>query len=104
LKPFSLSSCDELIDDALRVIGEITELSFPDVQTVRRYERIAEFETECTVFRQGRIANDEAGLAGSEIIEGNILMFIDLVVDDSVSLGERATLNVLSRDADVDMF
>jgi hypothetical protein len=29
LKPFDLTRCNELIDDTLRIVGEVTELSLP---------------------------------------------------------------------------
>jgi hypothetical protein len=35
LKPFDLTGCNELIDDTLRIVGEVTELSLPHHQSVR---------------------------------------------------------------------
>lgn len=96
LQPLPFPSGNKLIDDTLRVIREITKLSFPNRQTIGRDERIPEFETECAEFGEGGVADDETGLAASEVVERDVLLFVDLVVDDGVALGEGAAFDVLS--------
>ena len=44
--PFRFCRDDELIDDGLRAIGEITKLGFPQTKHVRIIERVAVIETE----------------------------------------------------------
>lgn len=46
LQPLGLSRCDELVDDALRVVGEVTELSFPHHESVGRGQRISVLESK----------------------------------------------------------
>ena len=46
LEPFDFAGRDELIDDALTIVGKVTELGFPDDQGVRRGKRISVFEAE----------------------------------------------------------
>src|SRR5258705_6745812 len=96
LKPFPLPSRNELIDNTLRVICKISKLSFPNGKTIGRHERIPKFETECAEFGQGRVADHETSLAPSKVVERDVLLFVDLVVNDGVALGERPTFDVLS--------
>lgn len=46
LKPLDLARGDELIDDALCVVGEIAKLSFPHDESIGRRERVTVFEAE----------------------------------------------------------
>ncbi len=45
--PLGLAAADELVDDALRRVGEVTELRFPDDQRVGTRQRVSQFES-CT--------------------------------------------------------
>ena len=45
-QPLGFAGGDELVDDALRAVGEIAELRFPQHQALRVGERIAIFEAE----------------------------------------------------------
>lgn len=55
--PFRLSWRDELINDALSCVGEISELSFPNDKRVRIDHRITEFESKNSVLWEGWIAD-----------------------------------------------
>jgi hypothetical protein len=46
LQPLGLSRSDKLVDNALSVIGEVTELGLPHDQGIRGGQRVAVFETE----------------------------------------------------------
>ena len=48
--PLLLTGADELVDDHLRVVGEISELRFPDNQGVRVGGRIAVLERQHRLF------------------------------------------------------
>ena len=50
--PLGLSAANELIKDALRIVGEISELRLPADQRVRIALRVAELETYTCSFRQ----------------------------------------------------
>lgn len=50
LQPLPLTRSDELVDDTLRVVCEVTELCLPDSQRVGGDERVTEFKTEGTIF------------------------------------------------------
>lgn len=101
LEPLPLARSDELIDDALRVIREIAELRFPNRQTLRRDEGITQFETERAEFGQGGIAHDERRLVRPEVVQGDVLRLVLLIVDHRVSLGERPSLDILSAHANM---
>jgi len=42
--PLGLSAADELVEDALRVVGEVAELCLPADQRTRAVLRVAQFE------------------------------------------------------------
>lgn len=104
LEPLAFTSGNELINDTLSVVSEVTELSFPDSEGVRRHEGVAEFETECTILGKVRVADNKAGLVRAEIVERNVLLFIDLVMDNGMALREGTTFDILTRQADMDFF
>lgn len=103
LQPFPLSTSNELIDDALRIVRKVTELRLPHGQAVWRNEGVPELEAEGTEFGEGGVADDEAGLGGVDVVEGHVLLLVLLVVDDGVTLGESSSLDILSGDTDVDL-
>lgn len=48
LQPLALSSRNELVNNALRVVGEVAELSFPNGEGTGGDQRVAKFEAEGT--------------------------------------------------------
>ncbi|KAJ3521791.1 hypothetical protein NMY22_g12164 [Coprinellus aureogranulatus] len=62
LQPFPLPRGDELVDDGLGGVHEITTLSFPDGESVGQNEGVTEVETESTEFGERRVADNEASL------------------------------------------
>ena len=55
--PFCESAADELINNDLCAVGEITKLGFPDHQSVRIRRCIAVFKTKYSLFRQQGVEN-----------------------------------------------
>lgn len=101
LEPLLLTSSQELVDNDLSSVGEITELSFPDNERVRVDERVTQFETEDTIFRQGGVGDGESTLFGADVVQESVLATVLLVVENSMTLREGTTLNILTRDTDV---
>ena len=119
-----MSAADELIDDALSSVGEVPELGLPQHQGVRIRHGVAQLETEDAVLRQGGVSNTVGSLdkeftrvknpsSGSgtnlsfylvrvEVGQGVVggLVF-GLVMQDVVTMGESAALNVLPGQTDV---
>lgn len=50
LEPLGFSSGNELIDDALSVVGEVTELCLPHHESIRGSQRVSVFETKAVKF------------------------------------------------------
>ena len=48
LHPLDLTGCDELVNDTLSVVGEITKLGLPHHQSVGRGQGVSVLETEST--------------------------------------------------------
>src|SRR5690606_11824795 len=102
LLPFILRCCDVLIDDHLRAIGEVTELSLPADQVRPRFDRIAVFEAEYPGFRQAAAVHVEAGIANvraSELRERRPAFACKRVVHGRVPLRERTASRILTADA-----
>ncbi len=99
-QPFAFARRDELIDDHLRAIDEIAELSLPDRERIGLGQRIAVFEPEHGLFGQHRIDDLVAGLPVNEVVERGEGGFVFLVVEHRMALGERAALHILARKAD----
>lgn len=49
LHPLDFSRCDELINDALGVVGEITKLRLPNDKGVGRRQRVSVFEAKTVI-------------------------------------------------------
>lgn len=90
-----------MVDDALGVVGEVTELSFPHGQRIGGDERITELEAESTELGKVGVGNDELGLVVAKVVERDVLFFRLLVVENSVTLRECTTLDVLSGNTDM---
>ena len=101
LHPLGLTGSDELIDDALSVVGEITELGLPHDEAVGVSERVAILEAESTELGQGRVGDDELALVLADVLERSVDVLGLLVVEDGVALREGTTLNILTGETDV---
>jgi len=62
LTPLLLGAGDELIDDNLRAIDEVTELRFPHYERIRIGDGVPIFKSKDAVFGEERVVSDEAAL------------------------------------------
>ena len=115
--PLGLARGDELVDDALRRVGEVPELALPQHQGVGVGHGVAQLEAEDAVFREGGVADAVGRLVGVEVGQGLVgRPVLGLVVQDVVPggredvveggdvlpVGEGAPLHVLAGEADMD--
>lgn len=68
--PFSLAAGQQLVDDALGGVAEVTELGLPDHQSIRIGHGIAQLKTEDTVLGEGTVADRVGSLVGIQIAKG----------------------------------
>ena len=67
-QPLALARGDELIEDDLCAVGEISELRLPHCQRVRLGQRVAVFEAEHRLFRQHRVDHLISGLSVTDVV------------------------------------
>ena len=70
--PLVLARGDELIDDNLRAVGEVSELRFPQHQRLGIIAAVAILETQHGGFRERRVVNLEAGLLRRNVGERRV--------------------------------
>src|SRR5260370_3161433 len=97
--PLVLARADELVDDDLRAVGEIAELRFPQNERFGIVAAESVFETEATCFRKRRVVNLAEGLLLGKMRESEVVVLGLRVDQNRVTLVERASLGVLSREA-----
>ena len=93
--PFVLARANELVDDHLRAVGEISELRFPQHQRLGKIAAEAVFEAETSRFGKRGIVDFAPGLLGRKVLEREILFFRFRVHQRRVALVERAAHRVL---------
>src|SRR5450631_3576648 len=86
-QPFAFARRDELVEQYLRAVGEITELGLPDRQRVRLRQRIAVLEAEHGLFRQQRVDDFVMALV-AEMIERRIAALVFLIDQHRMPLRE----------------
>ena len=94
--PLRFGTGDELVDDDLRTVDEVSELGFPDAEHLREVEGVAVVETEDGGFGKQRVMHAEHGLFGCEVEKVGVAFSGLGIVDDSVAVAEGAALGVLS--------
>src|ERR1700692_1447535 len=97
--PLGFPSGDELIDDGLRDVYKITELSFPKNQSLGIVAAIAIFEAEHAGLGKRGIVNSAAGLAGRDVFQRNIFVFVLDIDENGMALVEGAAAGILAREA-----
>ena len=100
LAPLLLGAADELVDDRLRPVAEVTELRLPQHERVGPFDGVAVLEAHRGVLRQQRVVDPEARLALAEIEQWRPLLRVVLVDEHGVTLHERAAAAVLTSEAD----
>jgi hypothetical protein len=101
LHPLDLARGDKLVDDTLSVVGKVTELCLPHDKGVGRGERVTILKAQSTKLTEGRVRDDELALVLAQVLKGSVGILSLLVVEDSVSLREGTTLDILTGDTDV---
>jgi hypothetical protein len=101
LHPLDLTRSDKLVNDTLSVVGEVTELGLPHDKGVGRGQGVTILKAEGTKLTQGRVRDDELALVLAQVLKGSVGILSLLVVEDSVSLREGTTLDILTGDTDV---
>jgi hypothetical protein len=101
LDPLLLASSNELINDALRVVGEVTELGLPHDEAIGVGQRVAVFETEGAILAERRVRNDELALVLADVLQRRVGLLGLLVVEHGVTLRESTALDILTGNADM---
>ena len=95
--PLGLSAWDELINDALSRVREVSELRLPQNEGIGVRHGVAQLESQDAVFTEGAVANSVWRLVGVEVgqrvVGGHVL---SLVMENMVPLRKRASLDVLA--------
>ena len=100
LTPLGLTRRDELVDDRLGAVHEVTELGFPQHEGIGMTHRVTVFEADHRVFAQcGVVGEEPAGVVrvGLGDRTQRCVLLAGLPVDqDRVTLGESASARVLA--------
>ena len=93
--PFVFAGAQELIDDHLRAVDEISELRFPQNQRFRIVAAEAVFESDASRFGERRVVNLAKRLLAREMRERQVVVLGFRIDQHGVPLIERAALRVL---------
>jgi len=104
LHPLDLTRGDELVNDALGVVGKVTELGLPHHEGIGRRQGVAVLEAEGAELAQRRVGDDKLALVLADVLKGSIGVLGLLVVEDGVTLREGTSLDILTGNADVVAF
>src|SRR5438128_828849 len=94
--PLIFTRADELVDDHLRAVDEVSELRFPQNESFGIVATETVFKTEAPGFRERRVVNFTEGRTGREIRKRNVSFFGLRVHKYGVALIECAALRVLA--------
>src|SRR5262245_59815524 len=97
--PFVLSAGDELINDHLSSVDEVTELGLPENEAIRTIETVTVLKTQNPYFRERTIINLYRRLFRGHVLKGNIRMSVLVIVEHGVSLAEGTAGAILSGEA-----
>src|SRR6266481_5735422 len=97
--PLVLARADELVDDDLRTVGEITELRLPQDKSFGIVAAETIFESEATCLGERRVVNLAEGLLLGEMRESEVVVLGLRINEHRVALAEGAALRILSREA-----
>ena len=100
LAPLVLGRDEEVVDDDLGTVGEVTELCLPRHERVLRFDGVAVFKSKRRVLREERVAHgEETGRVHAR--ERHELAAVLVVDQCGVAVRERAASRVLSRESNV---
>ena len=94
--PFRLGGGNELVDDDLRAIREISELGLPQRQHAGVGKRVAVVEAEHRELRQERVVHAEFRLLRIDMFERDVALAGFEIVEHRVALGERPAAAILA--------
>ena len=97
LLPLLLGGGDELVDDGLRTLCEVTELSLPRHKSVLAFDGVPVFEADGGVLAEQGIVDPEASLLLGEVLQRGPLVAVHRVDEHRVALDERSAAGVLAR-------
>ena len=97
--PLVFSGAQELVPHDLGSIVEVPKLRLPNRQTVRLREGVSKFKPTHSILRKQAVVDLEFRLVLAEVIEHDHLFLAVFGLDDSVPVGERPALHILSTDA-----
>ena len=95
-QPLGLARGDELINDYLRAIGEVTKLTFPQHHRLRIGQRIAVIKTKHAKFREQRIEGFKLRLTIADVIERRVFSLACLINQHSMAMAEGAALHIFA--------
>src|SRR5262245_30082154 len=94
--PFVLSAGDELINDHLSSVDEVTELGLPENQAVRTIEAVTVLKTQNSHLRERAVINLYRRLFRSHVLKGYVRMSVLIVIEYSMSVAKGPTGAILS--------
>ena len=101
LSPLVLGRHQEVVDDYLGTVDEVAELGLPHRQRRGDLDRVAVLEAEDGIFAQEGVTDGEARRIGVEMGQRDPLLTIGVVDKDCMTLTERASPSVLTRESDI---
>src|SRR6516164_629734 len=97
--PLVFARTDELIDDDLRAIHEISELGLPEDKAFGIVARESIFKAEASGFGKRRVVDLTEGLRGREMSKRQIFLLGLRIHQDGVALVKSTALRILPREA-----
>lgn len=103
--PFILHCRDELVNNDLGAVREVSELGFPNGQAVGVLHGVPEFKPQHAILRKRGVGScEKAVVVALDVLQWAKLVVGFLIVKHAVAVREGATLRVLSTYAHVDTF
>ena len=97
--PLVFAGGDELVDDDLRAIGEVTELRFPEDEGLGRVAAVSVLEAKHAGLGEDGVVDVEGRLLRGEIAERNPGLLVFDIDEHGVAMVEGAALAVLAAEA-----
>ena len=100
LTPFRETGGDELVDDHLGAVDEVTELRLPEHERLRSLLAVAVFKAEAAELGEWAVVELETGARARQALHRADRLPSAGIVQDEVALAEGAALGVLACQAD----
>src|SRR5262249_19619347 len=99
LLPLGLGAGNELVNDDLSAIGEVSKLRLPEYQRQRVGHTVAKLKAEHGCFRKQAVENLEFCLSWREVLQRQIFLAIDFIEQHAMALAEGSATTVLSTES-----